>query len=229
MDMSTITSRLKNYLEFVSGLGFRGVDCSEQTLEILKSWGHSPLQTNESLIDIENELKQCRKCSLAAEGRGGIMGEGQPDARVMFVGGWPEPGDEATGRPYSGKAGELLGRIIQAMHLTRADVYITHALKCRPPQNYQPKTGEVGICCGFVKREIQVVQPAVIFSLGGLAASALLEKPSAGWEALRGRFDYYNDIPVMPTFSPEYLLANPAAKRQTWDDIKQVLQKLKDM
>jgi DNA polymerase len=228
VDMSALTTKLQNYLEFIANIGFKGVDCSEQTLETLKSWGQHPLKGNESLTDIGNELKQCRKCRLAAEGRAGIMGEGPPGARLMFVGGWPEPGDEASGRPYSGKAGELLGRIIQAMNLNREDVYITHALKCRPPQNTQPKAKDIEICCRFVQREIMAVKPAMIFALGEAAARAMLEDDSP-WERLRGRFHDYNNIPVMPTCSPEYLLAQPSAKREAWDDIKRVLQKLKDL
>ena len=226
--MHSITARLQNYLEFIANIGFKGVDCSAQTLATLKSWEQHPLQENESLIDIENELKRCRKCRLAVEERGGIMGAGKTEARIMFVGGWPEPEDESSGKPYSGKAGDLLGRIIQAMDLTRADVYITHALKCRPPQNAQPRTGEIKTCCGFAKREIHAVKPAMICALGEAAAKALLEDDSP-WEKLRGRFHNYKNIPVMPTYSPEHLLANPSAKRKTWDDIKQVLEKLKDL
>lgn len=228
MDMSAFTTKLQNYLEFIANIGFKGVDCSDQALETLKSWGQHPLQENETLIDIENELKHCRKCRYAVEGRGGIMGEGQVGARIMFVGGWPELEDEGTGKPYSGKAGELLGRIIQAMDLTRENVYITHALKCRPPQNAQPTAKDITICCGFVQREIMAVKPAMIFGLGEAAAKAMLEVDSP-WERLRGRFLNYNNIPVMPTYSPEHLLAHPSAKRETWNDIKRVVQKLKDL
>ena len=226
-DMHSITSKLQNYLEFISNLGLKGADCSEQALEMIKSWGHPPLPVNESLADIENELTKCRKCRLADHGHPGVMGAGRPGVRVMFVGGWPEPEDESSGKPYSGKAGELLGRIIQAMGLSRENVYITHVLKCRPPKNYQPKTGEIKTCCGFARREIHVVKPNVIFALGEAAADALLEEESA-WEKLRGRFHYYHDIPVMPTFSPEHLLADPSAKRETWDNIKQVLKRIKE-
>ena len=223
----SIAEKVQAYLEFLSGLGVKGFDCSAQTLETLESWGQNPLKTSGGLADIAEELKQCRKCSLGESGCQAIMGAGKPGARVMFIGGWPEAGEKTSGKPYSGAAGELLARIVQAMALTPEEVYITHVLKCRPSENTPPQARDVRICCGFVQREIDIVGPAVICALGGTAAKALLGL-SAPWTEIRGRFHDYRSIPVMPTFSPEYLLVNPSAKRQTWADIKQMLQKIKE-
>ncbi len=221
----SVTSKLRNYLDFISSLGFKGVDCSEQTLEILRSWGNKPIKSRGTLHDIASELKTCRRCPLAGSGQHAVMGAGNPDARLMFVGGWPETEDAASGKPYSGRAGELLSRIIQAMDLTRDDVYISHVLKCRPLSDDEPAAGDIQICCGFVQGEIDLIKPAVICALGEVAARALLDT-SASWAELCGRFHKYRNITVMPIFSPEYLLANPSAKRKTWDAVKQIIQKL---
>ena len=224
----SITSRLQNYLEFLSDLGFKGFDCSEKTLETLKSWRQDPFSNYETLSDIKKELNECQKCRLAASDNQAIMGAGKPGARLMFIGGWPEPEDGASGRPYSGKAGELLARIIEAMNLSADEVYISYALKCRPADNAQPAAANVRICCRYVLQEIDIVKPHIICTLGDLAASALLGS-QVPWGELRGRFQNYKDTPVMPTFSPEHLLDNPSAKRETWDDIKRILNALSKM
>ena len=223
--IASITSRIRNYLDFISSLGFKGVDCSAKTLERLRSWGEEPVKTAETLADIAGELKHCRRCRLSRPGRHPVMGAGNPNAGLMFVGGWPEPEDAEFGKPYSGKAGELLTRIIQAMELSREEVYISHVLKCCPPPDGEPEAEDIRICCGFVRQEIDLVKPGVICALGEVAARALLDT-RASWAELCGRFHSYRHIDVMPTFSPAYLLAHPAAKRETWDALKRILQKL---
>ena len=224
----SITSRLQNYLEFLSDLGFKGFDCSGKTLETLKSWGQDPFSRYETLHDIKKELRECRKCRMAESGNQAIMGAGKPGARLMFVGGWPEAEDGVSGRPYSGKAGELLTRIIKAMNLSHDEVYISYALKCRPAETVEPAEADVRVCCRYVLQEIDIVKPDIICTLGEIAASALLSS-QVPWGERRGRFQSYKDTPVMPTFSPEHLLDNPSAKRETWDDIKQILSALSKM
>ena len=224
----SITLKIQNYLGFVSSLGVKGADCSEQAMETLKSWGRRALPQEKTLFDIEEELSKCRKCRLAESGNQAIMGAGRPGVRLMFIGGWPEAEDGVSGRPYSGKAGELLTRIIKAMNLSNDEVYISYALKCRPDETVQPAAADVRICCRYVLQEIDIVKPDIICTLGELAALALLGT-QVPWGELRGRFQYYKETPVMPTFSPEYLLDNPSAKRETWDDIKQILSALSKM
>ena len=142
----------------------------------------------------------------------------------MFIGEGPGADEDATGRPFVGAAGQLLDKMIAAMHLAREDVYIANIVKCRPPGNRMPGADEAAACIGYLKKQIQLIQPEVIVLLGGTALSFLLE--INGITKYRGRWQNYNNIAVMPTFHPAFLLRKPEAKREAWHDLKLVMAKL---
>ncbi len=143
----------------------------------------------------------------------------------MFVGEGPGEDEDRQGLPFVGAAGQLLTKIIEAMGISRDDVYIANVVKCRPPNNRTPMLDEVESCYPFLRRQIAAVNPRVIVTLGAPASQALLNV-SVPISRLRGTFYKYGDIDVMPTFHPAYLLRNQAEKRAVWQDIQQVMQKL---
>jgi len=219
--------QVKASLEFLAESGVSGFDCSQQTLERMKVWTQWGVvaQNTETLEDIERDLGDCRRCGLSKTRTHIVFGEGNPDARLAFVGEGPGYDEDVQGRPFVGAAGHLLTKIIQAMGLEREDVYICNIIKCRPPKNRNPIPDEIETCSPFLERQIAAIQPEVICALGKFAAQMLLNTQDP-ISRLRGRFHDYHGIPLMPTFHPAYLLRNPEGKRATWEDIKKVMEKL---
>ena len=147
-------------------------------------------------------------------------------AQLIFVGGTPEPEDIKTGKPYSGKAGELLNKIISAMKMTRKEIFIPHAVKCGLTDKMHPNLKNIAACRYYLIREIKAIKkPVIVCAFGEIATSSILET-SVPLSRLRGRFHDYHGMRVMPTYSPEYLLEHPDAKRMVWEDIKQVMGEL---
>lgn len=142
---------------------------------------------------------------------------------MCFVGEGPGADEDEQGLPFVGKAGQLLDRMIAAMGLERDEVYVCNIVKCRPPNNRKPQPEEIAACVHYVERQIEIINPEVIVALGATAVEGLFGS-SVGITRLRGRFKLYKGrIAVMPTFHPAYLLRNPAAKRDVWDDLQKVL------
>lgn len=178
-----------------------------------------------TLQDIRQELGDCHRCPLCQKRTHIVFGEGNPQARLAFVGEAPGADEDMQGRPFVGKAGQLLTKIIQAMGLTRQDVYICNILKCRPPSNRNPKPDEITTCEPFLVKQLQVIQPKVICALGTFAAHTLL-KTEVPITVLRGRFHTYQGIHLMPTYHPAYLLRNPGAKKKVWEDMQMIMKTL---
>jgi DNA polymerase len=178
-----------------------------------------------TLQDIRQELGDCHRCPLCQKRTHIVFGEGNPQARLAFVGEAPGADEDMQGKPFVGKAGQLLTKIIQAMGLTRQDVYICNILKCRPPGNRNPKPDEITTCEPFLVKQLQVIQPKVICALGSFAAHTLL-KTEVPITVLRGRFHTYQGIQLMPTYHPAYLLRNPGAKKQVWEDMQMIMKTL---
>lgn len=171
---------------------------------------------------LRNEVLPCTRCKLSQGRTHTVFGEGNPRARVMFIGEAPGAREDQTGRPFVGDAGQLLDRILTgAMGLQRQDVYIANINKCRPPGNRAPEPDEVAACLPFLRQQIEIVRPEVLVCLGRTAAQNLLST-TASTTALRGRDLEYQGIPVVVTWHPAYLLREPAHKRETWEDIKRV-------
>ena len=183
--------------------------------------GHAVLE------DVRAELGDCQRCMLHRTRHHLVFGEGSPQAELVFVGEAPGADEDAQGRPFVGRAGQLLTKIIGAMGLQREEVYICNILKCRPPGNRNPQPDEIVACEPFLIQQLRVIRPKVICALGTFAAHTLL-KSEAPISVLRGRFHSYQGIPLMPTYHPAYLLRNPGAKKQVWEDVQMVMQALRD-
>lgn len=172
------------------------------------------------------EIGDCQRCRLSGSRKQLVFGSGNPDARLMFVGEAPGRDEDLQGLPFVGRAGELLTDIIQkGMKIDRSEVYICNVVKCRPPENRNPEPEEVSACSPFLSRQIELVGPEVLVALGRFAAQALLGSTTP-ISRLRGNWHEYRGIPLMPTFHPAHLLRKPDFKRQVWEDIKQVMQRL---
>jgi len=164
----------------------------------------------------------CRRCKLHTLGRTQVVfGVGNPDADLMFVGEAPGADEDLQGEPFVGRAGQLLTKIIEAIGLTRSQVYIANVIKCRPPGNRNPEPDEVEQCEPFLFRQIDGIKPKVIVALGKFAAQSLL-RSNDPITKIRGREYKYRDAILMPTYHPAYLLRNPSAKRDVWEDMKRV-------
>ena len=185
--------------------------------------GLNRIEAAETLDHIKTDIgAACTRCKLCTLGRSQIVfGVGHPKARLMFVGEAPGEDEDKKGEPFVGRAGQLLTKIIEAIGMTRDQVYIANVIKCRPPGNRNPEPDEVAACEPFLFRQIDVIQPKVIVPLGKFAAQCLL-KTVDPITKLRGRqFEYRGSI-LIPTFHPAYLLRNPSAKKEVWEDMKKV-------
>lgn len=185
------------------------------------------------LEKIAEEVKQCCKCGLGSTRTNAVPGEGDPNARIMFVGEGPGADEDAQGRPFVGRAGQLLDKIIVACGLKRSDVFIANILKCRPPGNRDPRADEIISCLPYLQRQIEIINPEIIVALGAHAAKTLLNTTKSIGR-LRGQFlDYYTGIDkppikLMATYHPAYLLRNysPDNRRKVWEDMQKVLTEL---
>ncbi|MES1256176.1 MAG: uracil-DNA glycosylase [Acidobacteriota bacterium] len=176
----------------------------------------------EALALLRADIGDCTRCKLHALGRTQVVfGSGNPAANLMFVGEAPGADEDVQGVPFVGRAGQLLTKIIEAIALTREDVYIANVIKCRPPQNRNPEPDEIATCEPFLFRQIDAIKPIVIVALGKFATQTLLrsEDPIS---RLRGRVFEYRGAKLVPTFHPAYLLRNPSSKREVWEDMKLV-------
>jgi DNA polymerase len=170
----------------------------------------------------------CSRCKLHTLGRTQVVfGVGNPDADLMFVGEAPGADEDLQGEPFVGRAGQLLTKIIEAIGLKREDVYIANIIKCRPPGNRNPEPDEVEQCEPFLFRQVAAVRPKVIVALGKFAAQSLL-RTTDPITRLRGRSFNYRGATLIPTFHPAFLLRNPSAKREVWEDMKKVRAILQD-
>ena len=192
------------------------------------------LGTEHELERIVKVIGECTSCGLSRTRKNVVFGEGNPNALVMFIGEAPGAVEDKTGRPFVGPAGNLLTDIIEkGMGLKRQDVYIANILKCRPPDNRDPKPEEIIACIPYLQRQIELINPEIIVALGAHAAKTLLDTPKAIGQ-LRGIFHEYipgighKPIKLMPTFHPAYLLRNYSDdnRRKVWEDMKKVLAEL---
>lgn len=182
-----------------------------------------------NLGEIRAELGECERCKLNSTRKTIVFGEGNPKAELVFVGEGPGKDEDEQGRPFVGKAGKLLDKIINAMGMKREDVYICNVVKCRPPDNRNPEPDEIARCEPFLVKQLKAVSPRVVVCLGLVAAKALLkvERKSPSLGSLRGVFHKYGGTKLMVTYHPAALLRNPAFKRPLWEDMQTVMAELK--
>ena len=181
--------------------------------------------STETLEDVWRDIGDCTRCVLCSGRTQVVNTHGNSKARLMFVGEAPGADEDAQGKPFVGRAGQLLTKMIEAMGLKREEVIIGNVNRCRPPGNRQPTLEEAAICRPFLFREIAAIRPEVIVVMGNTALRNLLEVRE-GITRVRGRFQDFRGIKVMPTFHPAYLLRDPSKKRETWDDLKKVIEYL---
>jgi len=190
-----------------------------------KSLPAGDLSKKKVFSSLEQEIRQCRKCPLAELRKNAVPGEGCIDADLMFVGEGPGRDEDLQGKPFVGRAGELLTKIIKAMKFERESVYITNVIKCRPPGNRNPKSHEIEACKGYLFKQIELISPKVIVTLGNVPTRFFLNTKT-GITSLRGRFHTYKGIRIMPTFHPSYLVRNEgdrSLKKMVWLDMQKVM------
>ena len=224
-ELAEFMDQVHNSLSYLANCGWVGFDCAPESLILTEQWGKPPPRLVESLETIRADLGDCQRCKLCGGRTHIVFGSGNPDARLMFIGEGPGYDEDQRGEPFVGAAGQLLTRIIQAIKMTREEVYICNIVKCRPPGNRNPESDEIQTCFPFLERQIAAVKPEFICALGACAAHTLLntETPIS---RLRGRFHDFEGIKLLPTYHPAYLLRNPDKKRDVWNDMKMLMREM---
>ena len=219
-ELQELVDSLSDWLRYQRRLGWRGVPGKRP----------SPPQDREkpyeqTLEEIRAEMGNCRRCKLYQGRTHLVFGNGSANARLMFVGEAPGAEEDQQGVPFVGAAGGLLNNLLSKLGLRREEVYIANVVKSRPPGNRDPEADEIAACLPFLEKQIKAIRPRVIVTLGRIATHALLgtKEPLT---RLRGRWQRYHDIRVMPTFHPSYLQRFPQERRKTWDDMQQVMEYL---
>jgi DNA polymerase len=232
VDVKKVVRQHLEMEQFLAGFAVKG----KQDIPTHEMRHEDRMPGAEAVAELEKlakEVCQCRKCDLGSLRTNAVPGEGSAAARIMFVGEAPGADEDAQGRPFVGRAGQLLDKIIAACGLKRGDVFIGNILKCRPPENRDPRPDEIINCMPYIQRQIELINPDAIVALGAHAAKTLLNTPKSIGQ-LRGQFhEYYPGlgrapIRLMATFHPAYLLRNYSEenRRYVWEDMKKVLAEL---
>ena len=186
----------------------------------------SPSSSEDSpYLSLRERILSCQKCPLSQGRKNAVPGEGNLGTELMFVGEAPGRDEDIQGRPFVGRAGQLLTKIIHAMKFKREEVYITNIVKCRPPENRTPHKQEIEMCQDYLREQLGMIKPKVIVTLGKVAADFFIES-KLGMTALRGNFYEFNNIKVMPTFHPSYIIRNEGnkeIKKMVWEDMQKVM------
>jgi DNA polymerase len=225
-DLRTTLAAARSQLEYLADLGEVKLDRAPADA-VLSLDDDAGARLDETLDAIRDELGDCQRCGLAASRKKLVYGVGNPNARLVLVGEAPGREEDQKGEPFVGEAGRLLDRILLAMGMQREEVYICNVLKCRPPDNRDPQPDEVAACEAFLIRQIVAIKPQVIIGLGRFAVHSLL-KSKVPISRIRGEWQTYQGIPLMPTYHPAYLLRNPEGKRDVWEDMKEVMRSLQN-
>ena len=233
-ELKDLVTGLRHHLEEEKSVGLEGWPRSSpaNSMPFSMPKGTSPAAQPTAPANLEavrEELGDCRRCKLHLSRTNIVFGTGNPKAKLVFVGEGPGRDEDLQGKPFVGLAGQLLTKIIQAIQLSREDVYITNIIKCRPPGNRNPEPDEIKACEPFLIKQVQVIRPKLICALGTFAAQTLL-KSEERISLLRGRFHSYRGILLMPTYHPAFILRNPGRERQlkgqVWEDIKEIMARL---
>lgn len=219
-----IIAVIKNYVEEQVESGFLELPMDGNRTgdsEIQQQLFSEQASSYQSMEDIRVAVQNCRACPLNAKRTNVVFGTGDENAGLVFVGEAPGADEDQQGKPFVGRAGQKLTQIINAIKLSRDDVYITNVLKCRPPDNRNPLPAEIKACEPYLIEQLRLIKPKVICALGTFAAQTLLntEQPIS---RLRGKFHTYQGIKLMPTYHPAFILRNPKFKRDVWEDVQKV-------
>ncbi len=225
---SSLLDDLKAWLEYQLEEGNRTV---EMDPELLKNLAHIPRRkadqaaADAGLKSITETIKACTNCALNKTRTNTVPGQGAAHPDIMFIGEAPGADEDQQGLAFVGRAGKLLTKMIEAMGYTRDEVFIGNILKCRPPNNRAPMPEEMETCTPYLKAQIALLKPKVIVALGATSVKGLLNIKT-GISKLRGQWHTFEGTNLMPTYHPAYLLRNPSAKKDVWDDLKDVLKHL---
>jgi len=217
LKFNLIIEDTKKKLSFLKEIGYDKIECSEKSLKIIEEWNFKKLKS---------EVISCKKCSLFQHRKNIVLGEGSINAKLIFIGKAPSYEEEKTSKTFAGNPRILLKKIISAMGLSLKTVYICNLLKCRLENNRKSIEYEIKKCLPFLKIQIKKINPKVICTLGTEASKALLNS-KAEITVLRGKFQNYNGIKVMPTFHPTELIADDNKKRYVWEDMKKIISCMK--
>ena len=212
--------------ELDSGIELRPLKVPDIETAYSNASSASTLETA-TIMDLKADLGNCTRCKLCNGRKNIVFGEGSGNARLMFIGEGPGRDEDVEGRPFVGEAGQLLTRIIEnGIGIKREEVYICNIVKCRPPGNRDPEKDEINSCIPFLKKQIEIIKPEVICTLGRIAARELLNREFK-ITMERGRWQTYMNIPLMPTYHPAYILRNPGNERrlkgEVWKDIQKIM------
>jgi uracil-DNA glycosylase len=231
MDKKKVISTIKGHLEMMAEDGITHVlmpharGCVKEATTTVPTTQPNASK-RDRILSLKATVDQCRMCAeLASTRTQTVFGAGHVNARLMFVGEAPGMDEDAQGVPFVGKAGKLLTKMIEAMGLSRSDVFIANVLKCRPPQNRNPLPEEIAHCEPYLLEQLAIIKPRVICALGTFAAQTLL-KTDITISRLRGEFHDYHGIKLLPTFHPAYLLRNQTKKREAWQDMQMIMKEL---
>lgn len=216
---------LRDYLAYLVNTGFSEIFLPVAAHETKQDDVTDEPDAGVQLASIREKIGDCRRCQLCKGRTNLVFGEGSPTSRLMFIGEGPGADEDREGRPFVGRAGQLLTRMIKAMGLERSQVYIANVVKCRPPGNRDPEAVEIQTCLPFLHAQINAISPDVIVGLGRIAAGTLLGR-RVSLTKMRGNFHYVNGIPIMPTYHPSFLLRKEPDRKwkaEAWEDLKKVM------
>ncbi|MBD3185057.1 uracil-DNA glycosylase [Candidatus Poribacteria bacterium] len=219
--LDTLTT-VKSYLEEQIYLGFSETQINRSSQDDSKEQSESSIVVYNNMDEIRSAVESCQLCPLHKTRTNVVFGDGSEEAKLVFVGEAPGTDEDKQGKPFVGKAGQKLTQIIEAMGLSRPEVYIANVLKCRPPRNRNPKPEEIETCEPYLIAQLRLIKPRIICALGTFAAQTLLRSDKR-ISTLRGRFHTYQGIRLMPTYHPAYLLRNPKFKRDVWEDVQKIM------
>jgi uracil-DNA glycosylase family 4 len=216
-----IVTSLRSHVEEQIELGVLGTPASERPESDAEA-GAASLVAYGSMEDIRLAVERCQACPLHKTRTNVVFGSGDENAQLVFVGEAPGADEDRQGQPFVGRAGQKLTQIIEAMGLSRSEVYITNVLKCRPPGNRNPQPDEIQACEPYLIEQLRLIKPKVICALGTFAAQTLL-RTDRSISRLRGQFHTYQGIKLMPTYHPAFILRNPKFKRDVWNDVQKIM------
>ncbi len=212
---------LKRRLELEKLMGIDSLLLSPPNEQPKSESGGDKLSLEKKLAEIEQEVRRCNKCELSVTRTQGVFARGCPNSPLMIIGEAPGGDEDKQGKPFVGRAGKLLDKMLLAIGLDESDYYITNIVKSRPPRNRDPLRGEIEACRPYLNSQIELIKPKIIVTLGLPASNTLLENNMSMGD-MRGRWFKYNDIPVLPIYHPAYLLRSPGKKSVVWEDLKKL-------
>lgn len=233
MDKKSFLAELEKTLQYQTLMGINSIPVSKapsskDLVQVKAEENPITLKNNiQSLSQLREDIGDCKLCRLCEARTNLVFGVGNPNADLMFVGEAPGRDEDLQGEPFVGRAGKLLNKIIEAMGYSRNDVYIANINKCRPPNNRPPADDEMQTCIPFLRKQIDIIAPKVIVCLGATAVRGVLQTEEKIGK-LRGNFQDWDGITVMPTYHPAFLLRNPNMKKPVWEDMLKVIEFLKN-